>query len=69
MQGTHRSGDGGTSLLCDPGSELRLGRRAKKREKKINGMEKKEKEKKKGNTTKRSRVSNSLTIIGLSDGC
>ena len=32
MQGTNRCGDGGEkSLLCDPGSELRLGGREKKK--------------------------------------
>ena len=40
MQGTNRSGEGGEkSLLCDPGSELRLGGREKGRAKIINGME------------------------------
>ena len=39
---------GERSLLCDPGSELRLGRRENRRAKIINGMEtKKRKEKKK----------------------
>ena len=49
MQGTNRSGEaGGKSLLCDPGSELRLGGRENRRRAKIihDGMEKeKEKEK------------------------
>ena len=43
--GTYRSGrrggvGGGGRLLCDLGSELRLGRREKTSAKKINGMEK-----------------------------
>ena len=42
-------GRGGNSLLCDPGSELRLGGRENRRAKIINGMEKKQKEKKRGN--------------------
>ena len=43
MQGTNRSGEaGGKSLLCDPGSELRLGGREKRRANKINGMGKKD---------------------------
>ena len=46
MQGTNRSGQGGEkSLLCDPGSELRLGGRENRRAKTINGMEKKKKKK------------------------
>ena len=31
MQGTNRSGEGEKSLLCDPGFELRLGGRDKRR--------------------------------------
>ena len=38
-------GRGGKSLLCDPGSELRLGGRENRRAKIINGMEKKRKKK------------------------
>ena len=37
MQGTHRSGEGGEELLCDPGSELRLGGKEKRRSKAIFG--------------------------------
>ena len=40
MQGIDRTGGGGKSLLCDPGSELRLGGRGEKRAKRVNGMEK-----------------------------
>ena len=41
-------GGGEKSLLCDPGFEVRLGGREKKRRAKIiNGVEKKEKKKKK----------------------
>ena len=40
----YRSGEGGEkSLLCDPGSQLRLGGREDRRAKIINGMEKKKK--------------------------
>ena len=37
----HLVGRGGKSLLCDPGSELRLGGRQNRRAKIVNGMEKK----------------------------
>ena len=40
-------GRGGKRLLCDPGSELRLGGRDNRRAKIINGMRKKEKEEEK----------------------
>ena len=47
MQRTNRSGDGGEkSLLCDPGSELRLAWRETIKAKIINGMEKKGEKKK-----------------------
>ena len=42
------AGRGWKSLLCDPGSELRVGRRGRRRcAKKMNGMSKKKKKKKK----------------------
>ena len=48
MQGTNRRGQGERRawyVLCDPGSELRLGGREHRRAKTVNGMEKKKKKK------------------------
>ena len=43
MKGTNRRGEGEKSLLCDPGSELRLGGREKRRAKIYKRDEKKNK--------------------------
>ena len=42
MQGTNRAGEGEKSLLCDPGSELRVGESRKGKSKIINGGKKRE---------------------------
>ena len=50
MQGTNRSGEGReepATCICDPESELRLGRRENRRGEKKNGTEKKKEKKKK----------------------
>ena len=58
-------GGGRGSLICDPGSELRLGKRGNIRAKKINGMQTKKKEEERTHPTPEICARSSCSLCGF----